>query len=83
MNDVNKTIAFSTENLKKLSMKDKVSQVYDALEVKGYNATNQLIGYLLSEDPTYITSYNSARQLVTKIDRYELLAEMLEAYLNS
>ena len=83
MNDVNKTIAFSTENLKKLSMKDKVSQVYDALEVKGYNATNQLIGYLLSEDPTYITSYNGARQLVTKIDRYELLAEMLEAYLNS
>ncbi len=58
-----------------------LSSVYNSLLVKGYNPINQLVGYILSEDPTYITNYNGARSLITRIDRDELLQELLLSYL--
>ena len=58
-----------------------LSSVYDSLVVKGYNPINQLVGYILSEDPTYITNYNNARSLISRIDRDELLQELVESYL--
>lgn len=58
-----------------------LSSVNNSLRVKGYNPINQLVGYILSEDPTYITNYNNARTLITRIDRDELLQELLVSYL--
>ena len=58
-----------------------LSSVYDSLKVKGYNPINQLVGYIVSEDPTYITNYNNARSLIRKLDRDELLQELLISYL--
>lgn len=58
-----------------------LSTVYDALQEKGYNPINQIVGYILSEDPTYITNYNNARALIRKLDRDELLQVLLKAYL--
>lgn len=63
-------------------MKDTLTKVYDALREKGYNPINQIVGYILSEDPTYITTHNNARSLIRKIDRDELLAEMVKYYLS-
>ena len=60
-----------------------LSTVYEALRVKGYNPVNQIVGYILSEDPTYITNYNNARSLICKLDRDELLQELVMSYLNS
>jgi len=59
-----------------------LSSVYESLLVKGYNPINQIVGYILSEDPTYITNYNGARSLICRLDRDELLRELLTAYLN-
>ena len=59
-----------------------VVQVYDALKEKGYNPVNQLVGYILSEDPTYITTYKGARSLIRKVDRDDLLQALLRSYLN-
>ena len=56
--------------------------VYEALKVKGYNPVNQIVGYILSEDPTYITNYSNARSLICRLDRDELLQELVESYLN-
>ena len=65
----------------KTEIREIMSSVYDALLVKGYNPINQLGGYILSEDPTYITNYKNARSLITRIDRDELLQELLLSYL--
>ncbi len=65
----------------KAEMKEILSSVYNSLMVKGYNPINQIVGYILSEDPTYITNYNNARTLITRIDRDELLQELLRTYL--
>ena len=66
----------------KKEMREILHSVYSSLVVKGYNPINQLVGYILSEDPTYITNYNNARQLICRIDRDELLQEMLRNYLD-
>lgn len=66
----------------KSEMKEILTSVYNSLSVKGYNPVNQIVGYILSEDPTYITNYNNARQLICRIDRDELLQELLRNYLN-
>ena len=58
-----------------------LTEVYRSLQQKGYNSINQIVGYILSEDPTYITNYNNARTLIRKIDRDELLQELLRYYL--
>ncbi len=65
----------------KTEIREILSSVFNALLVKGYNPINQLVGYILSEDPTYITNYNGARSLITRIDRDELLQELLLSYL--
>lgn len=65
----------------KTEMKEIMSSVYKSLEEKGYNPTNQIVGYILTEDPAYITNYNSARTLITRLDRDELLAELVRVYL--
>ena len=66
----------------KVEMREILSSVYNSLMVKGYNPINQIVGYILSEDPTYITNYNNARTLICRIDRDELLQELLKNYLN-
>ena len=67
----------------KTEMKEILSSVYNSLVVKGYNPINQIVGYILSEDPTYITNYNNARSLIRHIDRDELLQAMVKTYLGS
>ena len=58
-----------------------LSEIYDALKEKGYNPVMQIVGYLLTEDPTYITNYNNARSMICKLDRDELLQELVRCYL--
>ena len=65
----------------KTEIREILSSVYDSLLVKGYNPINQLVGYIISEDPTYITNYNNARALICRVDRAELLQELLTSYL--
>lgn len=76
-----KTMVFSLNN-KGDDIKSTLTTVYHALEEKGYNPLYQLIGYILSEDPTYITTYKNARSLIRKIDRDDLLEALLKNYLN-
>ena len=76
-----KTITFSLGDDRENDMKKILTLVYDSLKEKGYNPTNQIDGYILSEDPTYITTYNNARSLIRKIDRDELLQIMVKNYL--
>lgn len=78
----NKTITFSTAKLEKeMEMKSILTSVYDSLKEKGYDPINQIVGYILSEDPTYITNYNNARALIRKIDRDELMRALVSYYL--
>ena len=65
----------------RMQIREILSSVYDSLVLKGYNPINQLVGYILSEDPTYITNYNNARTLICRIDRDELLQELVRSYL--
>jgi uncharacterized protein (UPF0297 family) len=75
------TMIFSVKEDKEKEMKQILTAVYDALKEKGYNPVNQIVGYLLSEDPTYITTHNNARSLIRRIDRDELLHTLVESYL--
>jgi Uncharacterized protein conserved in bacteria len=72
---------FSVKDDKEKEMKKILLAVYDALKEKGYNPVNQIVGYILSEDPTYITTHNNARSLIRRIDRDELLHELVKSYL--
>lgn len=75
------TIQFSIKNENDEEMKKILLEVYNALNEKGYNSVSQIVGYILCEDPTYITTHNNARSLVRKLDRDELLQSMVEDYL--
>ncbi|MCL2579817.1 MAG: IreB family regulatory phosphoprotein [Oscillospiraceae bacterium] len=75
------TISFSIHEDKDRQMRDLLVQVYDALREKGYNPINQIVGYILSEDPTYITTHNNARSLIRRIDRDDLLHALVKNYL--
>ena len=75
------TIKFKVPNDDKEQMRQLLRSVYDALTEKGYNPINQIVGYLLTEDPTYITNYNNARALIRKIDRDELMRALVNSYL--
>ena len=77
-----KTIQFTISDDYEKEMREILVSVYNALVEKGYNPTSQLVGYILSEDPTYITTHNNARSLIRKIDRDELLQVLLKSYLN-
>jgi uncharacterized protein (UPF0297 family) len=76
------TISFSIHDDKDRQIKELLAQVYDALRQKGYNPINQIVGYILSEDPTYITTHNNARSLIRRLDRDELLQVLLKSYLD-
>ena len=80
-NTLNSTIKFSVPGEEKDDMRRILRNVFDALNEKGYNPINQIVGYLLTEDPTYITNYNSARSMICKLDRDELLQELVRNYL--
>lgn len=75
-------MTFSFESDREGDIKKIITTVYDALKEKGYNPINQIVGYILSEDPTYITTHNNARSLIRRIDRDELLQVLLKSYLS-
>ena len=75
------TRKFNISEEKDMQIHEILSAVYQALEEKGYNPINQIVGYILSEDPTYITNYNNARSLIRRLDRDELLQELVKKYL--
>ena len=81
MLDPNKTIQFSIKNEYDEQMRQTLIEVYDALREKGYNPISQIVGYILSEDPTYITTHNNARSLIRRLDRDELLQTLVKEYL--
>ena len=81
MNDNNQTITFAKLTEQDIEIRRVLGVVYEALKEKGYNPINQIVGYLLSEDPTYITNHRNARSLIRKLDRDELLGCMLKQYL--
>ena len=79
---LDKTMIFSIGNDREGDIRRILTTVYDALREKGYNPINQMVGYILSEDPTYITTHNNARTLIRGIDRDELLEVPLRSYLD-
>jgi uncharacterized protein (UPF0297 family) len=78
---IDETIRFKLQSDSPEEMKEIMKQVYAALKEKGYNPINQIVGYILSEDPTYITTHNNARSLIRKVDRDELLQQLVRDYL--
>ena len=77
-----KTIMFDTNKEQEKTTKEVLKDVYEALEERGYNGIDQMVGYILSGDPSYITSYNNARMMISRIDRDDLVEEILKEYLN-
>ena len=82
MNDMDYTRKFSVSIDKDQEIRMILSSVYNSLQEKGYNPINQIVGYILSEDPTYITNHNNARTLIRQLDRDELLQVLLKSYLH-
>ncbi|EEB36429.1 hypothetical protein ANHYDRO_00729 [Anaerococcus hydrogenalis DSM 7454] len=78
----NETMRFNPQDEKEVDIREVLTEVYKALEDKGYKPTNQIIGYLISGDPTYITGHNNARKLIRQIDRDTILEEILNYYIN-
>ena len=76
------TRRFDLSDMKEWETREILTEVYNALQQKGYNPINQIVGYILSEDPTYITNFNNARTLIRQLDRDELLQELVRYYLN-
>lgn len=83
MLDPNKTIQFSIKDEREEEIRQTMLTVYNALKEKGYNPISQIVGYILSEDPTYITTHNNARSLIRRLDRDELLQALVKNYLKS
>lgn len=83
MLDPNKTIQFSIKDEREEEVRQTMLTVYNALKEKGYNPISQIVGYILSEDPTYITTHNNARSLIRRLDRDELLQALVKNYLKS
>jgi len=80
---INETMMFKVEKEKDNEAKEILISVYQALKEKGYNPINQMVGYILSGDPTYITNYKNARSIIRRLERDELLEEVLKFYLES
>ncbi len=76
------TMPINLTEKKSQDIKETIRDVYNALDEKGYDAINQLAGYIISEDPTYITSHNNARVNITRLDRFDILTEILNNYFN-
>ena len=81
MQNLNNTQFFKVEKEPEMQVKDILTIVYEALTEKGYNPVNQIVGYIMSGDPTYITSHNNARSLIMKVERDEIVEEILQAYI--
>ena len=77
------TMFFDFDKLHEKNVKETLKTVYDALEEKGYNPINQIVGYIMSGDPTYITSHKSARSLIMKVERDEILEELMKNYVET
>ncbi len=77
---LDKTMTFSIGSDREQDIRQVLTAVYSAMKEKGFNPINQLVGYILSEDPTYITTHNNARSLIRRIDRDELLQVLLKSY---
>jgi Uncharacterized protein conserved in bacteria len=82
MQEINNTQYFKVQKEPEIEVKDIIASVYAAMTEKGYNPVNQIVGYVMSGDPTYITSHNGARSLIMKVERDEILEELLEDYIN-
>lgn len=82
MPDIKNTQYFKVNNEADIAVKDILEAVYIALTEKGYNPVSQIVGYIMSGDPTYVTSYKNARYLIMKVDRDELLEELLQNYID-
>ena len=83
MQDKNSTQYFKVEIEKQIRVDEVLQLVYSALREKGYNPVNQIVGYIMSGDPTYITSHKNARSLIMKVERDELVEELLRSYIKS
>ena len=83
MQNINNTQFFKVEKEPELQVTDVIDVVFHALSEKGYNPVNQIVGYIMSGDPTYITSHNNARSLVVKVERDELVEEVLKSYIRN
>lgn len=77
----NDTMKINIGGEKSTEVHDILATVYDALQIKGYDPISQIVGYILSDDPTYITSYNGARSLIVRVERDELLEELVKSYI--
>ena len=83
MQNINNTQFFRVEKAPELEISDVIRIVHQALVEKGYNPVNQIVGYIMSGDPTYITSHNNARSLIMKVERDELVEEILKEYIHN
>lgn len=83
MQNINNTQFFKVEKVQELAVGDVIKIVHQALVEKGYNPVNQIVGYIMSGDPTYITSHNNARSLIMKVERDELVEEVLKEYIRN
>ncbi len=83
MADLSNTQYFKVQKDNAVGVKDVLEQVYSALSEKGYNPVNQIVGYIMSGDPTYITSHNNARSIIMKVERDELVEELLKEYIDN
>ena len=81
--NINNTQFFTVQKEPELQVSDVLELVYKALKEKGYNPVNQIVGYIMSGDPTYITSHNNARSLIMKVERAELVEEVLKTYIEN
>lgn len=81
MDELRKTQFFQVDPEQTIAVSEIIDQVYAALNEKGYNAVNQIVGYVMSGDPTYITSHRNARSLIMKVERDELVEELLKNYI--
>ncbi|SDB19589.1 IreB family regulatory phosphoprotein [Eubacterium oxidoreducens] len=82
MKDIRETQYFKVEKEPEIRISDVIQKVYESLKDKGYNPVNQIVGYIMSGDPTYITSYQNARSIIMKVERDELVEELLKHYID-
>ena len=83
MQEINNTQYFKVQKEQEIEVKDVIARIYEALKEKGYNPVNQIVGYVMSGDPTYITSYNGARSLIRRVERDEIIEHLLEDYIQN
>lgn len=83
MQEINNTQYFEVPKEQEMDVREILASVYQSLTEKGYNPVNQIVGYVMSGDPTYITSYNGARSLIVKADRDEIIEELLKDYIEN